>query len=176
MSMSKEEIIHALKEMLRCNGIEEGGFNEIESNILQETLNLIEKQNNRIEELEREKDKLLEKYNERVQEIIDLEKELEPIRELNIPAETLVAEYERLENIEDDREQLKHSIKENQKIISNYIADYCKRCDELRDSIPKSVIREKLDELETIETNKNMNIMARSSQIDILKELLAEEI
>ena len=40
---------------------------------------------------------------------------------------------------------------------------------ELENHIPKSVIREKIEELEA---NKNMNIMARSSQIDILKELL----
>lgn len=56
--MSEEEIIHALKEMLRCNGIEEGGFNEVESSILQEALNLIEKQNKRIEELELQNEEL----------------------------------------------------------------------------------------------------------------------
>ncbi len=47
--MNKEEVIHAIKEMIRCNGIEEGGFNEIEKDIMQSALNLIEKQQKKIE-------------------------------------------------------------------------------------------------------------------------------
>lgn len=60
-----------------------------------------------------------------------LEKELEPIRELGIPVETLVAEFNRLEDIEDDREQMQLIINELRK-----------------DSIPKSAIREEIEKLE----------------------------
>ena len=110
-----------------------------------------------------------------------LEKELEPIRELGIPVKTVVAELNRLEDLEDDREQLKHSIKEYQKIVSGYIADYCERCDELRDSIPKSVIREKIEKLEE-EKGKYDNTLRLYTlqatfdfQVEVLKELLGEE-
>ena len=57
-------------------------------------LNLIEKQNNRLEQLE---------------------KELEPIHKTGIPAEVLVAEWERLEDLEDDTDCLKYRIKELEK-------------------------------------------------------------
>lgn len=74
-NMSEEEIIRALKEMLKCNGIEEGGFNEVESSILQEALNLIEKQNNRLEQLEKENKELKDWKSEQgcsIQEVYEL--------------------------------------------------------------------------------------------------------
>lgn len=58
-------------------------------------------------------------------------KELEPIRELNIPLKTVVAELNRLEDLEDDREEMQLIINELRK-----------------DSIPKSVIREEIEKLE----------------------------
>ena len=41
-------------------------------------------------------------------------KEIAMIEKLNIPVETLISEFERLENLEDDREELKQIIKERE--------------------------------------------------------------
>lgn len=92
-----------------------------------------------------------------------LEEELEPIRELGIPVKTVVAELNRLEDLEDDREQMQQIINELRK-----------------DSIPKSVIREKIEELEKEKGSTNTSNYdfheaieeIYNNQIDILKELL----
>ena len=76
----------------------------------------------------------------------------------------------RLEQLEKENKELKLKIRDFYRSRGEYIKAKAIMTSELRyDYIPKSVIREKIEELEA---NKNMNIMARSSQIDILKELL----
>ena len=88
-------------------------------------------------------------------------KELEPIRELGIPVKTVVAEFNRLEDIEDDREQMQLIINELKK-----------------DSIPKSVIREKIEELNKLLTGNFVKGSVRSQTVMTkmyLEELLGEE-
>lgn len=81
-----------------------------------------------------------------------------------------------IQTILTEQEQLE---KENESLVAQYewqgaimVNEYMPLETIKKLFIPKSVIREKIEELEQ---NKNMNIMARSSQIDILKELLGEE-
>ena len=126
---------------------------------------------------------LIEKQNKRIDE---LEKELEPIRELNIPVKTAVAELNRLEDIEDDREQMKIIIYELRKENKDLIADNYRldRENQLKfeeivaESVPKAVIREYKDKF--IEDSKNETVfMTQSCQINaslisFCKELLGE--
>lgn len=111
-----------------------------------------------------------------------LEKELEPIRELNIPVKTVVAELNRLEDLEDDREQLKLTIKELEK-ENEFWKEYKEKLDkldtkdfifkhELENYIPKSVIREKIEELEGMIPNQYVHIDYTKK---MLKELLGDE-
>lgn len=105
----------------------------------------------------------------------------EKLKELNIPMETLIGEFNRLEDLEDDREQLKALLKEEKeknKELQNYMKEFL---------IPKSTInliyiskdkiRNKIKELEGQEDwyieNKSLDDLY--GRIDELKELLEEE-
>lgn len=112
-------------------------------------------------------------------------KELEPIHKLGIPVETLVAEWERLEDLEDDTDCLKYRIKELEKENKELKFDKILKREENdylhKNYIPKSVIREKIKELETnLSSVKQINesiarfttIQKLDYQVQILKELL----
>lgn len=138
--MSEEEIIHALKEMLRCNGIEEGGFNEVERSILQETLTLIEKQNNRLEQLEKENEELSTTCKEQSELIEDTY--------INYNDLEFTRLKRRNKELEKENRKLSNIIEAiNQTTPINMVTntDYSINID--KDSIPKSVIREKIDKL-----------------------------
>lgn len=49
------------------------------------------------------------------------QKELEPIKKLNIPVETLVSEFNRLEDLEDNTEMLKSELEKKDKIIDEMV-------------------------------------------------------
>lgn len=79
----------------------------------------------------------------------------------------------RLEQLEKENEECKLDVQDYLKQAQENAEIYRKAQKKIQDlkanSIPKSIVENKIEELEA---NKNMNIMARSSQIDILKELL----
>lgn len=122
-------------------------------------------------------DKAIENILNRLEQ---LEKELEPIHKLGIPVEVLVSEFDRLENLEDDRVRLKAELekleKENKELkISNAV--YVKDNDYLMgNSIPKFAIKKKIEELEK---NENCtycnNTCNKYLACKCLKEILGEE-
>lgn len=59
------------------------------------------------------------------------QKELEPIKKLNIPVETLVAEFNRLEDIEDNIEMLKMKLKKKNAVIDKMAELIYKKIDTL---------------------------------------------
>ena len=69
--------------------------------------------------LEPHKEEILKRKMEAIENILNrleqLEKELEPIHKLGIPVEVLVSEFDRLENLEDDRVQLKVELEQLEK-------------------------------------------------------------
>lgn len=111
-----------------------------------------------------------------------LEKELEPIRELGIPVKTAVAELNRLEDLEDDREQMQLIINELRKENEQHKQlNVGIMTDLINDFIPKSVIKEKIEELEqqtstindkAISKKYSHTQFARECCIGMLKELL----
>jgi hypothetical protein len=52
---------------------------------------------------------------------------LEAIQELNLPIKTLVAEYIRLENLEDHTDELKIKLQDNKKILEQLLEDMKER-------------------------------------------------
>lgn len=64
-------------------------------------------------------DTTMNKVIETVLKLIETQKsELEPIKKLNIPVKTLVAEWERLEDLEDNTDMLKAEIEKKDRIIN----------------------------------------------------------
>ena len=82
--------------------------------------------------------------------IEELKKELEPIHELNIPVETLVAEYIRLEDLEDNEVQTRE-------IIRDYLEEI------------------KKDQMYYEQNNQGMSWVIAGKKIKLLKEILGED-
>jgi len=70
---------------------------------------------NRLEQLEKTLDENTTEHIATVNRLQELEKELEPIHKTGLPVEVLLAEWGRLEDLEDDTDCLKHRIKELEK-------------------------------------------------------------
>lgn len=84
-----------------------------------------------------------------------------------IKAQAIENVLNRLEQLEKENAELKAMLKNRIKYTQELEKDLFENASHY--VVPKSVIREKIEELEN---NRKMNIMARSSQIDILKEIL----
>lgn len=54
------------------------------------------------------------------------QKELEPIKKLNIPVETLVSEFNRLEDLEDNTEMLKSELEKKNAVIDKLLNELAK--------------------------------------------------
>lgn len=155
MSEEEKKAIERVKRLLQFNLA--NPFLDDEADDIVTLLNLIEKQNNRLEELE---------------------KELEPIHKMGIPVEVLLSEFNRLENLEDDIDCLKYRTNELTERYKLKVKQMCEYRDE--NYIPKSMIREKKNKF--LEDRKNETVfMTQSSQINaslisFCDELLGEEI
>ena len=107
----------------------------------------------------------------------------EKLKELNIPMETLIGEFNRLEDLEDDRERLKALLKEEKeknKELQNYMKEFL---------IPKSTInilyfskdkiRDRIEELENSKEDYTFNKLTsediRRTLITELKQIIGEE-
>ncbi len=88
-----------------------------------------------------------------------LENELKPILELDIPIDTLINEFERLENLEDDREQFKIEVEEARKANLDF-----KDC-----WLHKDKIKEKIKE---VENGKENYIFERLTSEDIRRTII----
>ena len=114
----------------------------------------------------------------------DLEDNIKPIIELNIPVKTLIQEYERLNNLEDETDELKLEIKyKDQEIFEFMNSDKGKLYEENKELkkemtdfkdcwLHKDKIREKLKELDKNELMQKYNYEEIKLATDILKELL----
>lgn len=156
MSEEEKKALENLKDILSALEDTEDGaiinLNQEKIDSLKAIPKLIEKQQHEIEGNEVLIDVL--KHNDKVWNELyhKQEKELKKIEDLNIPVDTLIAEFKRLENIEDDRD-------------CNYIS--------------KDKIRDKIKELEeTIKKKRQLNIKEwvgfEKNEIEILEELLEE--
>ena len=167
-----EEDIKVLEELLNYD------FNQLSKEEYQAIENLIAK-NKELEEKTKTLKSLSNAYNRlwiaKCEEYNSLERKIEKIEELNIPVETLIAEFNRLEDLEDDREQLNDYIKDLQKKLTNAIEiKYIHK-----DYIPKSKVRKKIEELEKeydqfVEWDREDDCMITREIIEILEDLLQE--
>jgi len=91
------------------------------------------------------------------------QKELEPIKKLNIPVETLVSEFNRLEGLEDNTEMLKSELEKKDKIIDKMAELIYKKIDMLEMGDMAKEINYSLEELYSgIEDEEAIKIIKNS--------------
>ena len=83
---------------------------------------------------------------------------LETIQELNIPIETLIAEFIRLEDLEDHTDELKIKLQDNKKILEQLLEDVKERANNL--GYETEILWRKIEKAEKLlEENKNESKM-----------------
>lgn len=156
--MSEEEIIKDVKD-----------FNNI--TVLYGQLVLLKSQLTRYQKAS---NNLLDLYNKEKEQNSLIKNKL---KELNIPMETLIGEFNRLEDLEDDREQLKWRLKEEKenydKLTKHFIENHISK-DKIRAKIEK--LNKRIKNLKQIQDScvKSIRIEDCQEKIELYRELLEE--
>lgn len=83
---------------------------------------------------------------EEINSLKSIFKSLEAIQELNIPIETLIAEYIRLEDLEDHTDELKIKLQDNKKILEQLLEDVKERANNI--SFETEILWRKIEKAE----------------------------